>query len=109
MRARLHLLLRTANPRISRLFRRRGFRKSDSRERARAGAPRSGTLVAEMEAAASHDERRNRLLSADRAQDAAHPSLSGSTGEVSKPCRTSNEEPADYARYRCAEGTRCAQ
>src|SRR4051812_27883837 len=58
-----------------------------------------------METAAPDDERRNRLLPADRTQDGAHASLSSGAGKVSKSRGSSDKEPPHYARHRCATGT----
>src|SRR5439155_26638305 len=76
LRARLHLLFRAADPRISRIFSRSRFRITNHGEAGCAAIARSRVVVAEMETAAPDDELGDRLLSTGRTQTAYHSELS---------------------------------
>ena len=72
LRARLHLLLRAADPRLSRAVARPRLRIQAVRQARRAGAARAGAVGAELRAAHHRDRHQHRSLSADRAQAPGH-------------------------------------
>ena len=100
LRARLRLLLRAADPRLSRAVAGPRFRVEAVREAGRAGAPGKGTVRSGLCAAHHGDRHQHRSVSADRAQvsgDARHPRSAGA-GRASG--RHRHQVGADPARSR---------
>ena len=109
LRARLHLLLRPALSRVSRLFLRTGFRDQNHGQGKRARAAARRTVLAQMETAGHRHERRDRLLSAHRAKIENHARLPRSARGISQSRRHHHQKFPRHARYRFPVGARAAQ
>ncbi len=100
LRARLHLLLRPADPRLSGSVARARFRVQAVREAGGRQAARARTVGAGLRAAHHRDRHQHRSVPADRARvsgDAAH---SRSAGAVRPPGRHRHQVGAGDARHR---------
>ena len=106
LRARLHLLLRAADARIPRPVRGPRLRDEDLREGRRARAAAGGAVGAVVAAEGAGDERRHRLLPADRAHAATHAAVPRGAGRVPQSGRHHHQERAGRARRRPARRPR---
>src|SRR6516165_3321435 len=100
MRARVHLLLRATDARVSRVFGWPRFRKQNNGEDqcSRVVARRTG--ISAMATANARAERGDRSVSTCGAKIADHPQLPRSAGAVPQSCGDHYKEPTRYARYR---------
>ena len=100
LRARLRLLLRAADPRLSRPVAGARFRIETARQARRAGAAREGTGGAGLRAAHDRDRHQHRSLSADRARAQDHARHSRSAGARRPSGRHRHQIGAGDARHR---------
>src|SRR2546421_7386630 len=90
---------------MPRHVRRTRFRKPHHGERKRGEIAGGGIILAEMEAAGSRDERRDRSVPARRTEASNHAKLSRSAGKVPQPSRDHHKKSAGDARHRSAGRT----
>ena len=100
LRAWLRLLLRAADPRLSRTVARARFRIQAARQAGRAGTAREGTGRLGLRAAHDRDRHQHRSLSADRARIQNHARHSRSAGSSRPSRRHRHQIGAGDARHR---------
>ena len=106
LRARLHLLLRAADPRLSRPLAGRGFRNAAVREaQCSAAAPRRA-VAAGLRMPADRDGHQHRSLSADRGAVADHPLGGRAAGRKPPPVHHHHQIRPRAARPRPAQARR---
>ena len=102
LRARLLLLLRAADPRLSGAFRRARLREPSVRQGRRGGAARARAREPEIPAEGDRARRQHRRLSADRAPVPRHPRRARSAGEGAPSGRHRHQVQPGAARPRPA-------
>ncbi len=108
LRAWLHLLLRPADPCLSRPVARPRFREPHLRQRRRTGAAARRALEAVLQAEADRTRHQHRCLSADRAKarpDAAHPRSARGIPPSGDAAHQIRAHPARH-RHPCGDGAR---